>query len=277
MHNLLVLFLATFALLTLLPDKVSADVASVRAGPYQAVFFWFAYRLEVEYYGAGNTNIAPRCVPVTASGACNFDSFVKFINAPGRKMWKGETDIGNDPNPDFEHAVNELKRTNYGASTNFEKLVPGYLAESFSEALKTVMDCVRHVRTELHKAGRDEGDIDALNKLGQAMEKIMQSRREDDNDGKVRAFRQFVQKNGAPGLQFRFKTAPLEGQIQPLDLLDTDATMRVNPGRSHEVTEVISLFAAKYKEPGNTKSHDRLIADTEAYHEELSSPLPCTP
>lgn len=91
-------------------------LGSVRAGPYQSMFLWYAYRLDQMN---GGHEVAPGCVGNavdgggTRTGKCTFDEFLKYIqrvgNADATKAWKGTTTAGNGPNLDFDRVVNELQ------------------------------------------------------------------------------------------------------------------------------------------------------------------------
>lgn len=49
---------------------VTPGLASTLAGPYQTVFFWYAYQLEVLQYGPKSTLTGKGCKGSAAGGGC---------------------------------------------------------------------------------------------------------------------------------------------------------------------------------------------------------------
>jgi len=97
-----------FQLLLGLCGLVTSVVASIPAGPYQFVFLYYAYRIEVEAFGAQGTYIAPFCVGSLPKGDCNFDDFLKHVQPADTPKWNGATGV-TDILPDVEVAAQKLR------------------------------------------------------------------------------------------------------------------------------------------------------------------------
>jgi hypothetical protein len=67
------------------------------AGPYEIMFLWHSYRIEVDQYGVGETLLAPGCRGSFPDKSCDFDDFCKHVELIGAKRakkddkWTGNT------------------------------------------------------------------------------------------------------------------------------------------------------------------------------------------
>ncbi|KAL3477789.1 hypothetical protein BJX99DRAFT_225733 [Aspergillus californicus] len=97
-----------YVLLGLLAPHV---LASKLAGRYQAVYMWYAYRMDIQAYGARNEMIAPNCFGTVPDGTCYFDEFIDYLQRDGKKLDAGQaTSIGKYFWPDAVTAAEELKK-----------------------------------------------------------------------------------------------------------------------------------------------------------------------
>jgi hypothetical protein len=98
----------------------------VLAGPYQVVFFWYAYQLEVQANPTGNREIAPYCPAKTRSDKiCTFDEFAKYIKKKTGtpKVWKGSSGVSATENwPEAKEAADGLVKNNYQSDIDSNKL-----------------------------------------------------------------------------------------------------------------------------------------------------------
>lgn len=131
--------------------------ASLWASGYQMLFFYNAYRSDVEVYGLGNTEIANTCRGAGSSGLCNLAEFIHNIIIDGHKavFWQNAPESLFTLTPDVMTASATLqdmssKQLFHGA-INFPSLWSGYVAgESYPygdvlEKIVTVIQACRAV------------------------------------------------------------------------------------------------------------------------------------
>jgi hypothetical protein len=90
-------------------------LASIRAGPYNFVYYFSIYRAEIDIYGRGETWTANLCKGSLSDESCNFDEFCKYVKHGGA-TWNNnppdtgeDTNIGNNVTPDPHTAANRVR------------------------------------------------------------------------------------------------------------------------------------------------------------------------
>ncbi|KAL4812587.1 hypothetical protein BDW67DRAFT_126070 [Aspergillus spinulosporus] len=90
-------------------------LASKKAGPYQVVYMWMAYRMDIQAFGARDEMIAPNCFGTVPDGTCYFDEFLEYIQKDGKTITSGlPTSIGKYFWPDAVSAAQEIEKLNGG-------------------------------------------------------------------------------------------------------------------------------------------------------------------
>lgn len=125
--------------------------ASVRAGPYNFVYYFSIYRAEIELYGFGNSFTAPSCRGSLPDRSCNFDDFCRYVKHPNGQ-WAGGTNIGNNLTPNPHQAAAELARTNHPNNFDLDKMWPGEFRKgnqpSFSVFMGKGLETLQAIRAD---------------------------------------------------------------------------------------------------------------------------------
>ena len=120
---------------------------------------WYAYRMDVQAYGHGNTEIARGCKGSLADRSCTFNEFLRRIT----RKWHGTISISDtDLDPDVENAVQALRNSGYDYTVNQDRFLPSYFgsefAAPFSDIWKAMGDVIKACRQKL-------GDVNMGSKL----------------------------------------------------------------------------------------------------------------
>lgn len=94
-------------------------IPSVDRNP-QALMFWYAYRMNVDAFGAQHTVLAAGCKGTVGDGSCYFDEFLKYISP----KWTGSTTTGTDLKPAIGKTATELGAGQYDGVTPQRSLFP---------------------------------------------------------------------------------------------------------------------------------------------------------
>lgn len=134
-------------------------LASPRSGPYQALVFWYTYRVQVEQYGdddADKISIASECQGSAPGKRCNFDEFLKWIKGEQNTMTY-KTNLKDKWNVNFDNAVKEVIRVQYGDGYNGERLLPEIYGKggnlykrgaTYNNVIQEVTDQIKKVKAE---------------------------------------------------------------------------------------------------------------------------------
>ncbi|KAK3708150.1 hypothetical protein LTR37_011654 [Vermiconidia calcicola] len=147
----------------------SGALASLGAGPYQTVAYWYAYRMDIQANSQGGNLIAAGCKGTVQDGSCNFNEFLKHISpgSPGTIT----SIIGTDLDPDVDTAVKALQNSGYNYAADQRLLLPSLfppnetkeekkIKKPFGEIWKGTGDVINTCRTKL-------GDVNMGSKLDQ--------------------------------------------------------------------------------------------------------------
>jgi len=179
-------------LVVCLCSLVTSAVASVRAGPSQYVFFYYAYRIEYESFGASGTKIANGCSVTVGkvTRVCNFDEFLKKIQPPGTPAWTGATGVDlKDATLDLKDASTKLgaldrKQYNFNLLDS-TKLMPPSLDPNLKIGLAELLTFA----TDRVEAAAPTARKDLLEGMDKAIDAILHLRRVDDIEHEYKTLR----------------------------------------------------------------------------------------
>ncbi len=258
----------------------SSVLASLGAGPYQTVFVWYAYRLEVLQYGPMNTLTGAGCIGSVPSGGCYFDEFIKWIQrtGPNSPAWRGSTGIGTNLTPDTEDAVTKLIVGGYPSNFDPSKLLPhSYVrgqSPSLTEMFNVVMENIAATRQAMKAAGTDETNSVVLEEMRRAMIGTTEARRAEQFGNQIDAFVALCKTNKCTfNIITKMHTAQ-DGEQYPE--LDTDKMIASSPGQANEIRAAMVAYTAQDagKRMGDAV-HLRTIQSCTSWESELLAPPPC--
>jgi hypothetical protein len=277
---IIIIIMMKLQFLLCLCSLASSVLASQGAGPYQTVFVWYAYRLEVLQYGPLSTLTGTGCVGTVPGGGCYFDEFIRWIQRTGRKSqaWTGSTGIGTNLTPDTEDAVTKLIVEGYPSNIDPSKLLPHTYVSgkppSLTAMFNVVMENIAATRQAMKVAGTDETHSVELEEMRRAMIGTTEARRAEQFGTQIDEFVALCQKNKCTfNIITKMHTAP-DGERYPE--LDTDKMIASSPGQANEIKTAMAAYAAQGagKRMGDAV-HLKTIQSCTSWESELLAPPPC--
>ncbi|KAL5045985.1 hypothetical protein BDW71DRAFT_183146 [Aspergillus fruticulosus] len=246
---------------------VASASASVRAGPWQTVLYFYAYRMERDVFG-DNPRIATGCAGTNPAGGCSFDEFVKYIQLPGKKIkpWTGSTDIGNNVTPEINHAVDQLRVSGYQDVTAVGKLLPMNFppkgnTPKMSKILDALTEALENIKTELG------GTLDhhpMTSTMRDIVTNIVDARIADNADKTAVSIEGEYEKKGITSFNLEFKTVfRTDGDYR---LIDTDKM--VDGTDDEDLKQFIKDFCAG---DDATQSHNVAKQDFENFQKVIAA------
>lgn len=246
-----------------------------RPPPYQALFYWYAYRLEIDAFGGDeasneNLSIARGCNP---SGVCNFDDFLRYIsglNSQGIRHWSQSTTVGDNINPDVSITAEELRTLGYNGVIDPGNLVKGLkLGDQFEDILKAVEARVQAARAH----GVGEASI-PLQNLRESLKGIIEAREIDHaGDGYSKRLKKWI------ALQkFKVITKTVEREVNgkkvSIEEIDSEKTLKANPGKNDLIKKKSDIFCKN-----DSKQHFRhgqVLQFIKGMQTRLENPVVCS-
>lgn len=276
MHKKILLW--AFALLIsvlYLPMEVGAKVQSFEAAPYQALFYWYAYRLEIDAFGGDeaskeNLSIARGCNP---SGVCNFDDFLRHISgwtSGGHRQWSQSTTVGDNINPDVSITAEELRTRGYNGVIDPGNLVEGLkLGDRYERILEALETRVQVARAH----GVGEASI-PLQNLRESLKGIIKARGIDNDAGDSKRLKQWI----ATRKDFKVITKTVEreenGKRVSVEEIDSEKTIQANPGKNDIIRQQSDIFSKnESKQHGR---HGKVLGFLKEMQTRLEGPIGCS-
>ncbi|KAI2993671.1 hypothetical protein CBS147346_10891 [Aspergillus niger] len=237
-----------FHLILVLLSLASATIASVGAGPYHTVFWWYAYRLGVDSYGVSNNPIATGCPGPAADGSCYFDEFVKYIDKAGLT---GSTGIKTNLDPTVNDAVAGLTSAGYKNTLNAPLLLPQDFkaAPGTSASLQKILQAIAPYISHARQTAKDADTLSArLTKMQDCMLQATQARKIEQASNIVEAleaYRTTWQADTGMTLDLVYSTK-VSADGTTYTALDADATIKANPTVKKGVVKYIRSFVTDY-------------------------------
>ena len=244
-----------FHLILVLLSLISATIASVGAGPYHTVFWWYAYRLGVDSYGVSDNPIATGCPGSAADGSCYFDEFVNYIDKAGLT---GTTGIGTNLDPAVNDAVAGLTSAGYRNTLDGPLLLPQDIkvAPGTSAPLKKILQEITPYISHARQTAKDADTLSArLTKMQDCMLQAIQARKIEQASNIVEAleaYRTGWQAGSGRTLDLVY-TTKVSADGTTYTALDADATIKANPTVRKGVVQCIRNFVADYNSGKRTK------------------------
>ncbi|GKZ28965.1 hypothetical protein AbraIFM66950_002212 [Aspergillus brasiliensis] len=255
-------------LILVLLSLTSATIASVGAGPYHTVFWWYAYRLGVDSYGVSDNPIATGCPGSAADGSCYFDEFVKYIDKAGLT---GNTGIGTNLDPTVNDAVAGLTSAGYKNTLNAPLLLPQDVkaARDTSAPLREILKAVAPYISHARQTAKDADTLSSrLTKMQDCMLQATQARKVEQASNIVEAleaYRTGWQAGTGRTLDLVY-TTKTSADGATYTALDADATIKANPTVKKGVVEYIRNFVADYNSGKRTKFGTLNIKEQGIHH-----------
>ncbi|KAH8891276.1 hypothetical protein GQ53DRAFT_823903 [Thozetella sp. PMI_491] len=168
----------------------SLTLASIQAGPYEALYFYYAYQLE-QYLSGTNRRIAIKCIPSNGVPPCNFRAFINRVYGPGNV---GTYDTINGPSPDDlpNLSVDDMAKKLYDGGFFDARFKPDILYDGLrSDALyKKALDGVTRQVAEATRLG---APAQAIDQATSAVSGILDGRIADNADAMTRAVQDSIE------------------------------------------------------------------------------------
>ncbi|KAJ5248886.1 hypothetical protein N7468_000337 [Penicillium chermesinum] len=255
------------------PNTMQA-MASYRAGPYLGVYLWYAYRMDVIVFGAGNTIIARDCRGSSVDGSCLFDEFINKIRAipPGGSP-RFRTNIGANLLPDPKDAAAQLSAAGYAGNTDVRRLLPddyenmdGHTTPPFSEVFDKILGVIQACRDEVG----DEPLAAQLLGARDSMAYNHEARVADQSEKAIENVNIWLHKRGY--------TWDVETSTETLsdgstyEKFDSQATLDAHPEvNAVDLTQTISDFVAEYSASKKYQNHFLAAQASQGYQSVLNS------
>ena len=153
---------------------------------------WYAYRMNVKAFGAGNTLIANKCLGSLPDKSCTFDELVRYISHDPLQT----TSVGTNLKPDVVATAHELKNQGYKSAYKLPTLFPtqfqGKKQCNFSQFWTALADNIQASRQKLG----DGSWADELFEVRRAMALTHDARREDQAQHVIQGVDNIIQKKG---------------------------------------------------------------------------------
>lgn len=255
-------------------------LASVGAGPYQLVFFWYAYRLDLQFGSAGS-RIAEGCGATVGGRDCQFDDFMRYIQRKGGKIitLSGPTGIGGETAPDVLDAVKKLAAVKFSYIFDNSKLLPTLGNDiRLPVDLEAVMKNVQIARKAIEKSGLVGSTSKEIEEVRRAMIGMTDARKREYFAPQIESFKAYCIANAC---KFTIETkvhVAVDGSTY--QELDTEKILKDNPGITADIKTEISSFVHDYstvKGPGksNQIGHFNAIQSCASFISDLSDVPHC--
>ncbi|KAI1852621.1 hypothetical protein JX265_003103 [Neoarthrinium moseri] len=257
--------------------------ASVRAGPYQIMYLWNAYCIEVETYGHGNTWTAQNCNQGKAN-PCDFDEFIKHIemarNKPG---WTGSTGVGTAKDLDVIQTAENLKTLGYSSTIDPAKLSPSSFTKqdqpTLGRLLQDSFDAIQQAKTDILKvSGKSYANIaDFVYNAGESLDVCIDMRRADQADALIKDYKAGMATYGFTDKDVAYKspkpTLPNGGDF---DEIDVEATIKKNPNLTEAWKKFIRDYVSNYDQlAGAPLKHTTAIIDLQKIRDGIWGSFSC--
>ncbi|KAI0191620.1 hypothetical protein F4808DRAFT_476033, partial [Astrocystis sublimbata] len=184
---------------TLLLSLLTPVFASKLAGPYQTMYYWYAYRLDIKANGVNPDMIAPGCPGSAPDGTCYFLEFVDHLQRPGKNLDPGQSvSFGKDFYPDAVTGIGEInKLTSEGGKPFVPNADPQKIFKSgtftspspkLSDIMGKVTDKIQGARTKLGDAAVQDG----LDQARRAMTGTHQARLADNGQDLIDSINNYL-------------------------------------------------------------------------------------
>ncbi|KIH89499.1 hypothetical protein SPBR_07658 [Sporothrix brasiliensis 5110] len=220
-------------------------LASMGAGPYQTVYIWYAYQMELQLYGIGNTQILAHCRGSGAGGSCAFDEFLRDLDgnkAQKKTVWKGSTDVGMVTDFDVDSVAKKLVDANYGSYYDLKTLMPAVIPDtgsarpSLGEMMLPIADRVNQVRKDAAARGVDIAA--RLDKMKLSLDRVLAYRIAEQEARTIPNLKEYMKKQRSmPMYKLVLKDPPpTKPDGTPYDSIDMDRTVADNKALHDSIT-----------------------------------------
>lgn len=125
----------------------SKTIASAYSSPYERVWLWYAYRLEIAANLQSTTRIAPDCPGKGPGGKCYFKEFIDYIGDNGNYVYPEILDDPKEMNPDVRNTADRLSTAGWTGSIKPSWVMPELGDEgSWGPMIKKVGAIVGNIR-----------------------------------------------------------------------------------------------------------------------------------
>ncbi|GLI79234.1 hypothetical protein PoHVEF18_007562 [Penicillium ochrochloron] len=266
----------TYLALSFLATEV---LAALSAGPFESVFFYYAYRIDT-LAGSASLGIAKGCPGSGPKGVCYFDEFVKWIQQ-SKYPWTGQTSVGQNLDPDVDATAQELRTSGtegtssrcsnkYDFNKVFPEIYPEGTSPSYQEVMRTLVKSIQAQRSALG----DDKLTSQLDKARRAFGLTYEARIGDMTNGLINDVNRTLQKNGITWTCETFEQELLNGYT--VQMIDTKATIDAHPElKGSDLETAIMDTIEDYDHAKSAgRSHYFIIVALQAYQNLLQGP--CT-
>ncbi len=159
----------------------------------QTIAIWFAYRMDVETLGVGNTVMAPGCRGTVGDGSCFFDEFLRYITP----KWRGSTSVGTNLDPDVETTASDItQNSGYKFNVRQDKLFATKFAKGVQPNFGAFWAAVGDVIQSSRKTLGDSKVAQALSKARYCFTITHDARRSDMAPHMIKGVNDLISKQG---------------------------------------------------------------------------------
>ncbi|KAJ6032220.1 hypothetical protein N7540_002952 [Penicillium herquei] len=274
--------------LCLLATEVLANVWS---GPYQLMFLWYAYRLDIKSSPGANT-IAKGCVGTVSDKSCYFDEFLKYIQqTPSKKAkwkrWTGSSSVGKNLDPDVIDTATELRTimapstdpaARYSDKLDWNKILKEFAkgsSPSFVKSYGALVNLVQKMRAA--DSTKYIEDSEELYRLKQSMVLANDGRAYDDATYKIEAVNAEL---AELGFDWKAETKEVNAADgQNWEVVDTEATLKAHPEAEEDVLAAVKVYADSWGKADSTNlqsiAHAKALYISQAFESTLLGESTC--
>ncbi|KAJ3557280.1 hypothetical protein NPX13_g9960 [Xylaria arbuscula] len=260
------LFLTLVSLVFLIIPLV---LASVAVGPWQLVYCWYAYQMDILANPKGGHLIASACSGSGTHGTCNFDQFIRETSRVGFEPDPGSSTGIKDQWPDAIDAVDKLQMLTTGGkpfkvNLDAAKLVglTGSQTPSLKAVYKIVTDRIQEARKKLGDDALEEG----LKQARVAITAQHQWRLHDNVVDEQTVLNNYLKKYEKGSNPVTIKSSPHIDGKSKFNHLDLAKATAANPAFQLQLTRYHTWLNNMQTKQGVDKTIKAVYKHTSAYH-----------
>ena len=155
---------------------------------------WYAYRMDVQTKGAGQTSIAPGCIGTVSDKSCTFNEFLQHISSGKQGTTTSISDT--DLDPDVQEIVNAMDSSGNRYIVNQQNLLPKSFDKPLGNPWNKVWESLGDVVAECRTAQGDAAFGTKLTNVQYAMAMTHYARLAEDAEALIKNLNSFLQQSG---------------------------------------------------------------------------------
>ncbi|KAF2157186.1 hypothetical protein K461DRAFT_289528 [Myriangium duriaei CBS 260.36] len=273
--------------LLLLCTLAGYATASSSAGGYQALLFWYCYRMDIDAFGVRDGMFAPNCFGSMSDETCKFSELLNYLQRDGQKLASGSTlSFDGQQWPDVATAnaeINKLKLT--GNRPFVQNIDPSKLAlpgastlptngnPRLSDILDMVTDKIQAARSKLGDAALGDG----IKGMQNAITGVHEARRLENASDMINSLNDYLKGKNLPAVSTKSFTS-FDGAMTWTDIdMETSAGKITNFDTNfNDFKKYLLTQKRTNKTPlGQARMHMEAAEGVQKYNKILFGPVSC--